>query len=319
MAREIRGTSPSGTLYARLMNSTGYWWNGTTFEAYVAGNYSTYDLAMTEEGASGVYVADFPSAITTGGTYEYFVHRQAGGSPAEGDLVVNTGRIDWTGTATASAATGAMTATDWLAYLLRRGFKRTDKSTEIYEATTDAIQEMRRRFMFDEAEVDTTTTDTISVLGDFKLTVESNLGLILSVTLQDGTDAVSLGLISKAKFDALYPDINVTADRGYPKHACLYAGQIYIGPIPDSVSYTYRLSYSERAGTITSTTTGVPFTNLYRDVLADRVLMQLYRDLDEFDKADRYEASFEKGFLLATRRETLNSKASTFSMKATNF
>ncbi len=38
----------------------------------------------------------------------------------------------------------------------------------------------------------------------------------------------------------------------------------------------------------------------------------------EYDKADRHEAAFEKGFLYATRRELLNSKAATFMMKPTN-
>lgn len=323
MASEIRGVSSSGTLYARLLNRSAQAWNTSTlgFESYSSGNYANYSLTMTEQGNSGVYIADFPSSILTAGTYEYFVHRQGGGSPAEGDTIINTGKIDWTGTnsVTVTASAGAMTGLDFRDYVLRLGFKRTDKDSELYEATTDAIQEFRRRYMFDEAEADTTTTDTISVLGDFKLDIESNLGLILSVTLQDGTDAVPLSIISKAKFDKLYPDINVTVDRGYPKHACLYAGQIYLGPIPDSISYTYRLSYSLRAGTITSASAGVPFTNLYRDVLADNVLMRLYRGLEEYDKADRHEAAFEKGFLMATRRENMNSKASTFMMKATSF
>src|SRR3990167_7755775 len=154
MSNEIRGVSTSGTLYARIMNSSGQIWNGTTFEAYTAANYANYDIAMTEQGNSAVYVANFPTTITTGGTYEYYVHRQSGASPAEGDPITGTGNIDWSGTISITASSAAMTGSDFYSYLLRRGFKRTDKSAEAFEAITDAIQEMRRRFMFDEAETE---------------------------------------------------------------------------------------------------------------------------------------------------------------------
>lgn len=315
MAREIRGASQTGTLYARILNSAGLWWNGTTFEAYVAANWANYDVAMTEQGDSDVYFADFPAAITAGGTYEYYVHQQAGGSPAEGDDVINVGQVDWTGSAAVQASSSAMTGSDFYSYLLRRGLVRTDKSTEAYEAVTDAIQEMRRRFGFSEAQADSTTTDTISTLGDYKLAVESDHGLLNGVVLQDGTTAVPLTGISKAKFDQLYPDAAVTADRGYPEHYCVYANQIYLGPIPDDVDYTYRLSYSKRAGTVTSSTTGVPFTDVYRDALAELTLGYLYEGLDEFEKADRFLSKFEAKWIEVIRRERKNGGQGCFAVQ----
>lgn len=320
MANEIRGVAPSGsTLYARIMNSSGNLWNGSSFEAYNASHYGNYDLAMTEQGASGVFVASFPSGISSSGTYEYFVHLQSGGSPAEGDLVTNTGKVDWTGSSVVAASTGSMTGAQFYAYLLRKGFKRTDKSTEAYEAITDAIQEMRMRFQFDEAEADVTTTDTISVLGDFKLNNESDMGMLSGVIVQDGQSASPLLKISKERYDELYPDQAVTTGRGYPSHYCVYAGQIYIGPIPDQTSYTYRLSYSKRAGTIEATTTGVPFTDLYRDMLAQLSLSYLWDALDEGDKADRCRQKFEGLFDLAQRRERVNAGIGTFNMNCQDF
>ena len=315
MAREIRGASSSGTLYARIINTSGLWWNGTTFEAYTAANYGNYDIAMTEQGSSNVYVADFPTGITTGGTYEYFVHRQAGGSPAEGDAVINTGKIDWTGTASITAASGSMSGSEFQAYVLRKGFKRTDKDTELYEAVTDAIQEMRRRHDFDESETDATTTDTISTLGDFRIAVESDFGLLIGVVLQDGTNATPLKKISKAEFDQLYPDSHVSSDRGYPDHFCIYAGSIYVGPIPDSTSYTYRKSYAKSAGTVTSSTTGVPFTNVYRDVLAELTLANLYETLQEYDMAQFHRAEFERKFEESKRKDRINSGRAHFNMR----
>lgn len=317
MSKEISGVSPSGTLYARVKNKTGKWWNGSTFETFSSGNYADYVIAMTEEGNSSEYTADFPSAITTGGTYEYRVHRTTS-TAAEGDLTINTGKIDWTGTVSITGSTGSMTGSDWRDYLLRRGFKRTDKDTELYEATTDAIQEMRRRFMFDEAEVETTTTDTISVLGDFKLDLESDFGLILGISIEDDDTGTNLIQRNKVEFDRLHASINVESDHGYPRDFCIYAGEIQIGPIPDRTTYLYRKKYSRRAGTITSSTTGVPFTNLYRDILAENVEARLYGGLDKPDIASFHRQTFEDAFTFAQRRERMNAGSPTFQMKVFN-
>lgn len=316
MAKEITGVSGSGTLYARLRNPAGSWWSGASFEVYSAGNYANYVITMTEEGNSGHYTADFPSAIVAAGTYQILIHRQIGASPAETDTIINTGKIDWTGTnaVTVTASTGAMTGTEWRDYVLRAGFKRTDKDSELYEATTDAIQEMRRRFMFDEAEVEMTTTDTISVLGDFKIDLEDDFGLLLGVTIEDGDTSTPLTKVSKSRFDELYPSINVDNDRGYPCHFTVYAGQFQIGPAPDQTSYVYRHTYSSRAGVITSAAAGVPFTNLYRDVLCDNVLARLYRGLDDFDKSNYYRAAFEEQMIYSTRRERQNAGNSSFNV-----
>lgn len=319
MSNEIRGVATSGTLYAVIMNESGQFWNGSSFESYTGGNYSTYAVSMTEQGTSNIYFADFPSGITTGGVYEYIVYRQAGGSPAQGDTPVATGKIDWTGTVAVTAVAGSMTGSDFRDYVLRKGFKRTDKDTELYEAVTDAIQEWRRRFDFDEAEVETTTTDTITTLGDFKIDVESDNGLLLGVIMEDGTTAQQLIRRSKSEFDQLYPDHNVTNDRGYPADYMVFAGSIYIGPIPDDTSYSYRLSYSKSAGTVTSSTTGVPFTALYRDVLALDVLSRLYEMLEEYDKANYYRAEFESKWIDMTRRERANAGDGTFIMEPTSF
>ena len=316
MANDIRGVSPSGTLYARVMNSAGRWWNGASFEVYSAGNYSTYDIAMTEQGDSGVYVADFPTGITQGGTYEYYIHLQDGGSPAEGDQVIGTGSIDWTGSSASVTASGSMSGSDFYAYILRLGFKRTDKSTEVYEAVTDAVQDMRTRFGFSEAQTETTTTDTISVDGDYKIDVEDDFGMVVGLVVEDDDTATPLTKISKKQFDALYPDANVTTSRGFPKHFCIYGEQILIGPIPDDTAYVYRASYSKRGGTVAASTTAVPFTTEYRAVLAQNVLMRLYRDvLSDYQKGEYHEAKFKEGFLLATRKESMNSGSHFFQQR----
>ncbi len=153
-------------------------------------------------------------------------------------------------------------------------------------------------------------------MGDFKLTLETDFGLLLGVVLEDGADAWVLDQLPKWRFDELYPDINVTADRGFPQHYTVYAGAVYFGPIPDRVSYAYRKSYSLRAGTVSASTAAVPFTDLYRDVLKNGTLERLWRGLEQFQRADLFRGEFEAGFSEAVHRETVNRGEHAFVVRA---
>lgn len=108
MAGEIQATYTTGsTLYAQVRNSVGQIWNtaSSVFQAYVTANIADYDVAMTEQGtASGFYSGTFPTGITTAGTYPVTVYRRVGGSPAETDLVVAAGNIEWSGSVAGTAA-----------------------------------------------------------------------------------------------------------------------------------------------------------------------------------------------------------------------
>jgi hypothetical protein len=90
------------TLYAHVLNASGQRWNGSAFETYNEANWTTYDVALTEQGASGLYVGNFPSVAA--GLYSAVVYQQQGGSPAVTDAPpVGSGTIDWTGAAVASS------------------------------------------------------------------------------------------------------------------------------------------------------------------------------------------------------------------------
>src|SRR3990167_2247931 len=100
MASEIRAASGTGnTIYVHILNASGQRWNGTAFATYAAGSWADYDVALTEQTSSGVYVGDFPSTIQTAGSYEYYVYLQAGASPAAGDQIVSAGIVYWNGSA----------------------------------------------------------------------------------------------------------------------------------------------------------------------------------------------------------------------------
>lgn len=212
-----------------------------------------------------------------------------------------------------------MIGSDFYAYYLRKGFKRTDKSTEFYEAVTDAVEIMRRRFGFDGDDEEKTTTDTISSLGDFKISVESDFGIIKGIIMEDSEDAHPLIKTSKKEFDELYPDINVTSDQGYPKHYCIYNSSIYIGPIPQSTSYSYRITYSKKGETISSATDPVPFSEEHRDLLALLVDALMYSMMGDYQKGEFKEQKWREEFEIAVRRERINSGDSFFTVRQTDY
>lgn len=299
MSKELEAIAAGtgNTVYAIIRQPrTGKYWNGTSYENYTTANRSDYAIALTEEGSTGDFSGDFPSGITASGTYEYKTYIQAGTSPADSDQFANAGTVDWTGTGEASGdSSGGMTGSDFYDYLLRCGFKRTDKETEVYEAITDTIADLRIRFDFDEAQQDSTSTDTIDTIGDYRISLESTTALLLGVIMQDGLIATPLTQISKAKFDAFYPDIANGQWTGYPRHFCVHAGSIYIGPVPELTSYVYRLSWSARGGTVTSSTSSVPFTGLSRETVKDGAYFRLYNGLEMSDAAAQFKALYEAG------------------------
>lgn len=102
MAGSIQGgTNYSGaTLYAIIRNSSGEVWNTNSeaFEAYNGSNLGDYDVPMTEQGSSGYFAVDFPTAITEAAEYSVVSYQQAGGSPASTDKMRLSGTIPWNGT-----------------------------------------------------------------------------------------------------------------------------------------------------------------------------------------------------------------------------
>lgn len=112
MSRElivVNGTTGLN-IYALIRNQSGNYWNGSTFEAFTAANYANYTISCSEEGSTGIYVGNFPTAITTFDEYIIVYFSRAGGSPANGDPVVGTGVVVWTGSASVASSTPATLA-----------------------------------------------------------------------------------------------------------------------------------------------------------------------------------------------------------------
>jgi hypothetical protein len=176
-----------------------------------------------------------------------------------------------------------MDGASFYAYVLRT-FKRTDKETESYEAITDAVMTISREFDFQEIQDETVTTDTITSLGDYKLSLESDTGFLVSdVIIRDGDSSRPLELITKDRFDALYPNpASATVNKAKPIHACIFANQIYLGPVPDDTDYQYYVSQATKlTAAITSGTASVPFSGFdMRECLKLFTLQKMYGVLE---------------------------------------
>ncbi len=98
MANELFTTGTSGTvIYALVFRDTGQVWNGTAFETYAAGNYANYAVTMSELGAAGIFIGDFPATIVAG-EYKLLYRRRVGGVPAENDAASGTdSKFSWNG------------------------------------------------------------------------------------------------------------------------------------------------------------------------------------------------------------------------------
>lgn len=314
MAGELRIASVSGlTVYAAILNPSSRIWNGSSFEVYASGNYPNYDIAITELGSSGVYSGDFPPAITDAAHYEVFYFIQEAAAPTEGDRILGTSSLDWDGTEedadSGSIVAGAMSGSEWLDYLRRNGFKRTDKDAELLEATTDTIADIRIRIVTEDYLTEKTVTDTITILGDYRIDLETDFGLLAAnVTLQDASHGKVLNKISKSEFDRKYTCFGIAASsRGIPDDFCIFGNQILIGPVPNSTDYVYRISYSEDDHVnVTEDTVSVPYTNKYRLILKNGVFAIVYSDLKSDDQAAKYGTLYESGLGHWTKREDRN-------------
>lgn len=106
MANEIHANYAAGnTLYAVVRNRVGDVWYiaGQNFEQWGTSGRTAddYDISLTDKSGSR-YVGDFDSNIPTG-RYSVQVFLQAGANPADGDTLVASDEILWSGTGKVTA------------------------------------------------------------------------------------------------------------------------------------------------------------------------------------------------------------------------
>jgi hypothetical protein len=207
-----------------------------------------------------------------------------------------------------------MTGAEFETYLLQ-SFKRTDKTTEIYNALTDVVMDIKIQMNSEDFKTERCTAE-ISVAGNYTFAAQSNFGhLIGDVTLVNPAGGSwPLIKVSKTIFDAYYPGQHQTdVITGSPRHYCVFGKTFYIGPTPDLTTYKYQYNYTTEAATaMNSATAAVPFCDRYRQYVKDMVLARLYLDLDDDEKATKYLQLGAAGLLKIINNENNNVEATTF-------
>ena len=191
-----------------------------------------------------------------------------------------------------------MTGANFLAYIKRK-FIRTDKDTEAYEAMSDVIADIRLRMNSEEYKQEAYIVG-IGTLGEYRIALPTDFGHLLgSITITDpSTDQVVCVAekISKEKYDELYADRLLTNQNdGVPKHFCIYGEQIYLGPVPDSTAYKYQLNYTTEDYAVIESSTEVPFTDKYRNIMRCGVHAELHDGLENFEEAGYWRTLYEIG------------------------
>jgi len=197
MANELVIHHPTGaTLYALLFDATGQIYNGSTFGAPSSASWTDYDIAMSEAAtATGIYRADMPAVAA--GAYGWVVRKQAGGSPAVGDIAVGAGSIRWTGTAEEAVPAAVNVTYSAGVALAGRLAENADVSPLALEATAQAILE----------DTGTTLPTAIAV-------VDANVDLLLAMDTST-TDATTAGAISRRRGNSWSIPLTIGAITGY--------------------------------------------------------------------------------------------------------
>lgn len=192
-----------------------------------------------------------------------------------------------------------MTGANFLTYV-KAIFKRTDKDTQIYQAMTDTVMDIRLRSKSEDYKEEAYTS--LLSLGSFKISMPDDFGhLIGDVTLYDSENETTfppLRRISKERYDELYFDrlADTVSNRvtGLPVHYCIYGNEIFIGPCVDKATYKFQMNYTtESAEEISSSTDPVPFTERYRWIVRCGVLKHLYLMLENFQEAEVWSNLYE--------------------------
>jgi len=182
-----------------------------------------------------------------------------------------------------------MTGQEFRDYVVRT-FIRTDKDTEIYEATTDVVQMLMTSYPFDDFK---TIKADASIASGNSFTLESDFLRFDSPMMCLDTDAGwELEQLTADDYERRFGLYNaVSTETGVPQAFCVVNGTVYVGPRPDVATYAYRYIYEYyQSAAIVAGTTTVPFTTINRKMLKHYVLGALYDELENQELANKHNA-----------------------------
>lgn len=209
-----------------------------------------------------------------------------------------------------------MTGSALYIYILST-FKRTDKSTQVFEAITDTIRDMRLRFQSNDFKAINTAL-IIGTIGNYSVALPSDFGhLIGSVMMKETVgdrEYPPLMKISIERYNDLYGSrFNTNVGNrltGNPMHFCIFNGNLLVGPPVDRTSYEFRFAYTQEDELdIDTSTDPVPFSQ-YRKCLRYGVLKELYLGLENYQEASNWGSLYETELAKIAENDYNNTKGS---------
>lgn len=237
MSSEIRQFYATGyTLYAVIRNISGQVWypTGEVFEAWGTGGRTAadYDIVLTEYHLS--YIGDFDTNVDAG-RYDVQVYRQAGGAPADTDIMCGVTQISWSGSAAVGAgAVGAAITVAQAKEHLR--ITHSDEDTYIEALTLAAsewCEEFQRRVYLQR--------EVVEYLDSFPTVIRPTKSPLVSmvITYYDTDDAIQTLAAANYEIDIVTEPGRITEAYG------TYWPETY--DKINAVVLTYQAGYAARA------------------------------------------------------------------------
>lgn len=208
-----------------------------------------------------------------------------------------------------------MSGSDFYTYVLAI-LKRTDKSTEVFQAITDTIRDMRLRFNSENFKTISTAL-TIGTIGNYSVAMPTDFGHLIGGVMVKETvadrDYPPLNKLSIGAFNEKYSSrFNTSSGNrltGNPVDFCVFGGNLLIGPPVDKTTYEFRIAYTQEDGVeINSATSDVPFSDRYRKTLRYGVIKEVYVGLENYEEANIWSSLYEADLGKIADNDYKNSK-----------
>ena len=178
-------------------------------------------------------------------------------------------------------------------------FKRTDKTTQVYQAINDTLLEMagciQNRKTTDQRWVPTVDEQEDYAMPDDTLRLNHPIRLIDPSASSASGSSYPMTFLSKERYDVLEPAPNAaTKDTGKPTHYTVWKNCILLYPIPDAV---YRLEINVGGELVTLQADGdiSIFLDRWDETIAAGANSRLFYDLELYDEGDKWRNVFING------------------------
>lgn len=191
-----------------------------------------------------------------------------------------------------------MILSDFKTYV-KQTFKRTDKDTEITQATGDTLKDIAARHSFEVLKMQSYVNTQIGIedypLPSNLLHLHHPIRLLYGTTTSD--DGKPLEQLTKAEYDLYESNPNRTSPpTGEPWGYTVWANGLLLTNVPDKTTYLIEINWGKdiTVPSASGDTVG-PFLARWDETIKWGVLSRLYEAMEFFDLADKFASWYEVG------------------------